>query len=254
MEKIIHLTDTHLFASGEGALRGTKTAATLSHVLAHLRRHHSDAQAILVTGDLVQEETSAAYEHFIEYFGGFSVPVLCLPGNHDVPDLLEASLSRPPFRLDAQVRLNGWDIMQLNSHLPGSAAGHVADSELQSLEARLKKNHRRPTLVAVHHPPIPVGTPWLDTVGLKNGQALLDLLTNHAHVKALIWGHAHQNTRRRHQHLELIGTPSTCAQFLPGSEGFAVDPDAPPAYRLLYLGDDGQIEDELVELPEAIEA
>jgi len=254
MEKIIHLTDTHLFASGEGALRGTKTAATLKHVLAHLKQHHSDAQAILVTGDLVQEETPAAYEHFIQYFGDFPVPVLCLPGNHDAPELLRQKLSREPFRLEAQVRLKGWDVMQLNSHLPGSAAGYVEEKDLQALAARLEKNAGRATLVAVHHPPIAVGTPWLDTVGLKNGEALLSLLARHSHVKALIWGHAHQATRRRHHHVELIGTPSTCAQFLPGSEDFAVDPAAPPAYRILHLGDAGEIRDELVELPEAIEA
>jgi len=254
MEKIIHLTDTHLFASGEGALRGTRTSETLSVVLDHLRAHHADAKALMVTGDLVQEENQGAYQHFIHHFGGFNVPVLCLPGNHDEPTLLREALRDAPFQLDFQVPVADWDVIQLDSHLPGSAAGQVSEAELARLERVLTANAPRPTLVAVHHPPIQVGTPWLDTVGLKNGPALLDCLAGFDHVRLLIWGHAHQATRSQHGHVELIGTPSTCAQFLPGSKDFAIDRSAPPAYRVLWLGADGRFEDELVELPEAVEA
>jgi Icc protein len=41
-----------------------------------------------------------------------------------------------------------------------------------------------------------------------------------------------------------MGTPSTCAQFLPGSDRYAID-SRPPAYRLLDLRDDGRIHSEI---------
>jgi 3',5'-cyclic-AMP phosphodiesterase len=251
MEKILQLTDTHLFADGEGALRGTRTAATLSKVLEHVHAHHSDASCLMVTGDLVQQETLEAYQHFIQFFGGFQVPVLCLPGNHDDPALMRQALDRAPFHLASHFSLSSWDIVQLDSHLPGSAAGELTDASLEELAAILKTNRPRPTLVAVHHQPRPVGTAWLDGVGLRNGEALLNCLEGHDHARALIWGHVHQASRMEHRHIKLLGTPSTCAQFLPGSVDFAIDPEAPPAYRVLWLGDDGQLDDELIELPQA---
>ncbi|MEA5444905.1 phosphodiesterase [Gammaproteobacteria bacterium AB-CW1] len=251
MDKILQITDTHLFADGDGELRGTRTGETLRKVLNHVQDHHADAKAILVTGDLVQQETEAAYRHFIQYFGDFQVPVLCIPGNHDDPDIMRRTLTMPPFRLDTRVSLGAWDVIQLDSHIPGSPAGRVGESGLAELDRLLKANRPRPTLVAVHHQPRPVGTPWLDGVGLKDGDQLLEIVSAHEHARAVIWGHVHQPSEGYHGHLRLLGTPSTCAQFLAGSEDFAIDPDAPPAYRVLYLDDAGRIDDELVQLQAA---
>ena len=41
--------------------------------------------------------------------------------------------------------------------------------------------------------------------------------------------------------IRLMSTPSTCIQFLPGSEDFAVDSRA-PGYRWLTLHENGRIE------------
>jgi Icc protein len=41
--------------------------------------------------------------------------------------------------------------------------------------------------------------------------------------------------------LRVIATPSTCSQFKPKSDDFAVD-DAPPAWRTLALHADGSLE------------
>lgn len=249
MEKILHLTDTHLFASDTGELRGTRTSRTLERVLADVRARHADADAIMVTGDLVQQETEAAYRHFVDFFGDFDVPVLCLPGNHDDPALMRQTLSRPPFVLDHHVRLKEWDVVQLNSHIPGSAAGELGEAALARLRTTLADIAPRPTLVAVHHQPRPVGTAWLDGVGLKDGAELMEAVTAHDHVRALVWGHVHQPSRYTQGHIQMIGTPSTCAQFLAGSDDFAIDETAPPAYRVLTLDADGGLDDELIQLP-----
>jgi Icc protein len=203
----------------------------------------------MVTGDLVQEVTADAYQHFRRLFESFRVPVLCLPGNHDDPALMRAALTEFPFTLDHRVPVGAWDIIQLDSHLPGSAAGEVGEAELNRLEDSLQGNHARPTLVAVHHQPRPVGTRWLDGVGLRDGESLLACVQRHEHVKAVLWGHVHQAARYDLGSIRMMCTPSTCAQFLAGSDDFAIDDQAQPAYRVLWLGDDGRIDDELIELP-----
>ncbi len=252
--KLIHLTDTHLFADREGSLRGTRPAPSLDAVLEHVHEHHPDFHAVLATGDLVQEETEAAYEHFIRFFGDYDRPVLCLPGNHDVPELMQRTLAREPFRLEARVALDGWDVFQLDSHIPKSPAGRLGEEALERLEAGLRESAPRPAVVAVHHPPLKIGTAWLDRIGLQDGPELLELLSHHDHVRALLWGHAHQNWDSRQGHIRLLGTPATCAQFLAGSPVFAIDKKAPPAYRVLELGADGEVATELIELSGATES
>ena len=61
----------------------------------------------------------------------------------------------------------------------------------------------------------------------------------------MVWGHVHQQHDSRRSGVRMLATPSTCAQFLPHSEHFAID-TAPPAYRRLELRADGSIDTEVV--------
>ena len=60
-------------------------------------------------------------------------------------------------------------------------------------------------------------------------------------MRALTWGHVHQAWEGERRGVRLLATPSTCAQFLPASDDFAVD-TRPPAYRILELAADGGIQ------------
>jgi Icc protein len=64
-------------------------------------------------------------------------------------------------------------------------------------------------------------------------------------VRGLVWGHVHQRYDALRNGVRLLATPSTCAQFLPRAEQFAVD-RMPPAYRTLELKADGSITTEVV--------
>jgi Icc protein len=60
-----------------------------------------------------------------------------------------------------------------------------------------------------------------------------------------LFGHVHQQYEGEHEGIRIIGTPSTCRQFKPGSDDFALD-DEPPAYRRITLNSDGSINSELI--------
>ena len=64
-------------------------------------------------------------------------------------------------------------------------------------------------------------------------------------MRAVVWGHVHQDFDAMRGPVRLLSTPSTCAQFKPGAEKFAVD-TRPPGYRILELGVDGAIRTEVV--------
>ena len=55
----------------------------------------------------------------------------------------------------------------------------------------------------------------------------------------------HQAYDRFHDGIRVVGTPSTCRQFLPDSDEFAVD-DRPPAYRRMSLLPDGSMETKVI--------
>jgi Icc protein len=61
----------------------------------------------------------------------------------------------------------------------------------------------------------------------------------------LVFGHVHQPYDAEHDGIRVVGTPSTCSQFKPGSDDFALD-NRPPAYRRITLHADGSSDHELV--------
>jgi len=105
----------------------------------------------------------------------------------------------------------------------------------------LRSAPQRPTLLAVHHPPCALGCAWLDDQGIDNGARLLALLADHPQVKLLLCGHIHQQQARQFGPLWLLSAPSTCVQFRPDSDDFAIDALA-PGLRWLRLHDDGRFE------------
>lgn len=241
---LIQFTDPHLFAAEAGALRGVATYPALLRTLEHARARPGRADAILVTGDLVQDDP-AGYARFRRTFADCREPVLCLPGNHDVPQVMRRELALEPFVLDPMVDLADWRIVLLDSTVPGSAGGCLSASSLAALDAALGGAPERHALVCLHHHPVAMSSRWLDQVGLANPEDFFRVLDAHRNVRAVLWGHVHQSYDGLRRRVRLLGTPSTCTQFLPRSEQFAIDP-RPPAYRTLELRPDGTLDTEVV--------
>lgn len=239
--RILHLTDPHLFADTGSELRGRITHDTLQHVLAHHLDSSWPADLALVTGDVVQDDTREAYENFCRLLSRLRLPVYCLPGNHDVRPLMREVLAQNAFAYCETVDSRSWRIVCIDSCETGIAAGRVSPAEMQRLASLLRESPAEHVLVALHHPPLPVGTPWLDKVGLLNGEEFLALASACARVRLVVFGHVHQAFNAQRGQLRVAGTPSTCRQFKAGSETFAVD-DLPPAYRRLTLHPDGRVE------------
>jgi 3',5'-cyclic-AMP phosphodiesterase len=242
--RLTHFTDSHLYGDEGGSLRGVATLPALSAALERARAHDWPPAAVLVTGDLVQDDP-AGYRHFRRLFGDLGLPVLCVPGNHDEPQAMRAELAGAPFVLDGFVDIGRWRIVLLDSCLPGSASGAMSAAALAGLEQALSSGSRQHCLVCLHHHPVPMESRWLDSVGLTNAGEFLHTIDRHKNVRAIVWGHVHQAYDSLRKGVRLLATPSTCAQFLPRAETFAVD-RRPPAYRTLELRADGSLLTEVV--------
>ena len=221
------------------------TYDSLSQVIAHVRDSGWQADCIALTGDLVQDDQSSSYEHFPDLLNDFDVPVLCVPGNHDNPADMREKLSAAPFHYCASLRLGAWQIVGLDSSVPEQAGGHVSSDEIARLKECIASEAADHVVVCLHHPPVLTNSAWLDSVGLANAADVVEELKAMPTVRAVLSGHVHQDVDIRLGGLRVISTPSTCSQFVPGADTFALD-DRPPAYRRITLNDSGELESELV--------
>jgi Icc protein len=238
--RVIQFTDPHLFGDINGSLRGVNSFQTLERILEDASGHLAIADAILVTGDLVQDD-AGGYEHFRRVFARFGKPVLCIPGNHDLVPDMRAALAGPPFDLDGPADIGAWRIVLLDSVVANQAGGRVSIEMLTKLDEELGKARQRHAMVCLHHHPVAMGSRWLDTVGLANADEFWSVIDSHPQVKAVVWGHVHQDFEGSRRGVRLLATPSTCAQFQPRSADFVID-NLPPAYRLLTLHSNGAID------------
>jgi Icc protein len=243
--RVLHLTDPHLFADRQGSLRGAVTYDTLQSVIEHYSRHDFAADLIALTGDIVQDDSAEAYAHCHELLSALGLPVMCVPGNHDVRYLMRDMLTDPPFSYCDARTAGDWLVIGIDSCSAGRAGGKIAERELRRMEEAIAGSNAPHILVCLHHPPVPMRSKWLDTVGLDNGEEFLARAGSAGRVRAAIFGHVHQHYDADHDGIRLIATPSTCRQFLPRADDFAVD-DRPPAFRCIELQPDGSIDVELV--------
>lgn len=243
--RVLHVTDPHLFAEPDASLRGTNTRLTLQAVLDHISADSWRADLVALTGDLIQDDTRGAYSRVRDMLAMFDVPVHCVPGNHDVRSLMQEVLRPPRFRYCETMVLANWLIAGIDSCVEGKAGGKISKDELSRLAGILSATNAEHVLICLHHPPLPVGSRWLDSVGLENGLEFLEQLASSSKVRAAIFGHVHQAFDGEHAGIRIIGTPSTCRQFSMHSDDFSLD-DNPPAYRRLELLSDGSIESKLI--------
>ncbi|WKE64740.1 3',5'-cyclic-AMP phosphodiesterase [Gallaecimonas kandeliae] len=230
------LTDPHLFQDHRHALLGVPTWQSMQAVESAL---DVDTDAWLLTGDLAQDHKVETYRQLAEHLTG--KPWFWLPGNHDDPAAMEAALGAPVKRLLGK----HWQVLLLSSHDPGKVSGWLGAEELALIDSYADADLH--TLVAVHHHPVPCGSYWLDHHQLKNGDELLSRLGRHKKSKAVLFGHIHQELDRMEGDIRLLASPSTCVQFAPQSQDFALDGQGPGG-RYLALLPDGNIETRVLRL------
>ncbi len=240
--QVVQISDTHLFADASRELLGLRTVESLSAVIASIKALHSQPDLILLTGDLSQDETPYSYERLRDLITPLGIPAYWLPGNHDqqVP-MLELLLQSATISGEKVFQHRGWNFILLNSAQPGRVEGHLPAAALQELEQTLQQMLAQPTLIALHHPPCPIGSAWMDQISLQESEAFCDLVERYPQVKLVLFGHIHQAFAARRRGVQYWGCPSTCVQFKPQQSNFTID-EQQPGYRLITLHADGTVE------------
>ena len=249
---ILQLTDQHIMAAADDKLLGINTDYYFQACLKQavdLRGQQAPFDLILLTGDLAQAPCVASYRRILNHLVIYPIPCVCLPGNHDDFELMQQILNTQSVSCQKKAVLHNWQVICLNSQKQDDAAGYLTNDELQFLEYSLTNNPQYHALIAVHHHCLATQSLWMDTMIIENSRALWAIIDQCPQVKAIITGHIHQTMDKKVNAVRVLGTPSTCFQFTPGSSDFCID-DTAPGYRTIELYSDGRIESEVVRLAE----
>jgi 3',5'-cyclic AMP phosphodiesterase CpdA len=212
---ILQLSDSHLMASD--ATASEALAAVVARVLALEPR----PAALLLTGDLTQNGEPESYARVREIVQRLAMPVYPIPGNHDDRAEFRAAFADHP-QVDATtayvnyaVVIGETRVLMCDTLLSGEEAGALASETLAWLERELSRERDRPTLIAMHHPPIRTGIASIDAIGLPDEHvaALQALLAKAPNVGAIVCGHVHRAIVGSLGAVRVCVCPSTLVQL-----------------------------------------
>lgn len=233
---IVQISDCHLPADPKQKYRGINPCQNLKVLVRKVKGMKPDL--LLATGDLSEDGSRASYRTLQQIFKPLGVPVLALPGNHDDPCLLADMFPGSPVDTIGVSSHGPWQIIRLNSCLPGKPEGQLSEKVLYELEEFLTEHEQCPCLIALHHQPITVSSPWIDKYRLMDAENFLQLIDRHPNVKTVTWGHVHQVFEADRNGIAMLGGPSSAINGLRDTQKFTPDLLG-PSCRWLALKADG---------------
>ncbi len=242
--RVIQITDPHIFRRENGCLLGLNTRNSLKAIIEDIKKQDFNADLILATGDISQDQSPESYRFFSEVMGQLEIPICWIPGNHDDVYQMASSLDGEYFSLAKKINIGKWQIILLDSSLTGQVYGRLGREQRRFLKNAIKSCNSDYILPVLHHHPVDIKCQWLDPLGLEDAEKLFEMLDNCSLVRGLLWGHIHQIYDQYRGKIRMLATPSSAVQFKPFSKEFAADTES-PGYRILELDADGEIETEV---------
>lgn len=196
MTLLVQITDTHIVERGKLLYDKADTALHLAEVVREINTMRPTPEAVLITGDLVERPGPVTYSHFRDLIEPLMMPVYLMPGNHDSPEImLDYFSDTPMFPAEAphfQYAIDEFPlrILMLNSHFDNSELPYFGLRRLDWLADQLGSSDK-PTMIAIHHPPMKTGIGFIDMVGSRWYEEISEVVKQHEHVIKIICGHGH---------------------------------------------------------------
>lgn len=197
---IAHLSDVHLLAHGVRQYGVIETEVGLSLALERLRRLERVPDALVFTGDLADKAEPDAYARLREMVepvaAEMGAQVVWVMGNHDerapfARGLYDTDDAGPQYRVHD---VDGLRIVALDTSVPAYHHGELRAGQLEWLRDVLSTPAEHGTLLAMHHPPIPV--PMLEVAAVieLHDQAALAEVLEGSDVRCILGGHFHYSS------------------------------------------------------------
>ena len=242
MTRILQLTDLHVFSDEQSTLKGIPTRETLDALIDHILSKEGEFDHVIITGDHTHDEQEPAYRYVRDIMSPWADRLWQVPGNHD-----DRVVMRQVFGdritgsgqdlIQFSFQAGNWHCAGLDTHIPGEVSGRIESRQIEWLSRILADSAADHAALFLHHPPVLVGSTWMDAIGLDGRDKLQDFILASDKVKLVCFGHVHHEFSFSVGRAQIVSTPSTGIQFDPAGDTPHFATDA-PGYRVIELQDD----------------
>jgi 3',5'-cyclic AMP phosphodiesterase CpdA len=199
--RILHVSDLHFGARDDPVLE-----EALGRVIARV-----DPELLVASGDLTHRGLREQHARAASFLRSFQLPVLAIPGNHDIPFAVPARVTHPWREFEREWQTTeplhegpAIHAVGLNSVRPWRhQSGGVSDTQLRRVAERLGRAAPGALRVVVLHHQM-IGAPWRSRkkpVARRN-HVLARLVDSGAEL--ILGGHIHQGTVSERHEFEVI--------------------------------------------------
>ena len=242
---IAHLSDPHLIGGGGLHYGVVDNVANLRTALGRLAALNPPPQALVFTGDLADQGEPDAYATLREIVEPaaqeMGAIVVWTMGNHDERAAYARGLhdSDDDGFQDRVHEVDGLRIVALDTSVPGYHHGELRPEQLAWLTDVLATPAEHGTLLAMHHPPLPL--PMLraaELIELHDQQSLADVVAG-TDVRGILAGHLHFSTWSTFAGVPVSVASASCYTSDPAPvDRFISGVDGGQAFTMVHIYDD----------------
>ncbi len=242
---VAHLSDPHLLAGGARQYGVVDPEPGLVRALERLGRLDPAPDVLVFTGDLADKAEPAAYARLRELVepvaGALDAQVVWTMGNHDerapyAEGLFGTGGDGPQ---DRAYDVGGLRVLALDTSVPGYHHGDLTADQLDWLADQLATPAEHGTLLAMHHPPIPVPmVPAAEIIELLDQQSLAEVIAG-SDVRGVLGGHFHYTSWSTFAGVPVSVAAASCYSLDPAPLDRLISAvDGHQAITMLHLYDD----------------
>jgi len=171
--------------------------------------------AAIIKGDIADRGLPEQFAAAADAFAKFTIPHHAFLGNHDYYARNPSVAGQEPIEVDGYalldqppaprvVELGGWQLILLETAIPGDHHGEFDTERLHWLDQTLARSRdaAMPTLILMHHQPVPPehASSYPNTIGItpRDSLELFELIGANLQVRGVLIGHTHRNRVRRY--------------------------------------------------------
>ena len=222
MVKLIQLSDLHLVPPGKLTSKVLDTNSILEETINEILRkkdYFGEIEGLLVTGDVSDDGSIESYLSAHEKLIKLNVPVLVIPGNHDLRNPMRevfnehVEFSTNSSQFDWVFKYEETVIVGLDSLVEGENFGFLEKTSLEFLSNQLSIHNGSDIVLLIHHPPIKTGIYFMDKIGLTNSSDLSECLKATNRPVRILCGHVHGVYHGLLGIHPVVSAPSVCSAF-----------------------------------------
>ena len=230
MVKLIQLSDLHLVSPGKLTSKVLDTNAILEETINEIlskKDYFGQIDGLVVTGDISDDGSMESYLSAYEKLSKLNVPILVIPGNHDLRDPMRkvfhenVQFSKNSSQFDWVFKFDETLIIGLDTLVEGENFGFLEEKSLDFLSHQLSNNSGSDLVLLIHHPPIKTGIYFMDQIGLTNSSDLSECLKATNRPIKILCGHVHGVYHGLLGIHPVVSAPSICSAFEFNRQEFA---------------------------------